>query len=674
MKSSFFVLVFFISQILFAQNNITGRVYSDSMPARYILNPDSIREHIYSGIPAPIKNGEYPRRALNFAHQQSTYITQSIADGTVYSDWKELEDYLNAILQKVMPPELRKDSMIHVYLVKDGSFNAYMTASGHAFVHIGLLAEVPDEATIAGILLHELGHYYKRHSLYTFMEAEAGTFDSGLFGFNRSRNRFSVKNEIQADSIAAEWMKNSGYSLEGLVQGFRTMYRIERNLLKQMEQDWELKEVTHPQSIKRLEKLVEYSNKNKGSGSKNFIISEALFNKFKEEVKPEILKTHMANFEYKACLQKAFRFHLFDPDNTTYIYYILESIRRSAYLNTDIWKELFITNMYYDSINVNDHRHKQKMTTNLFQKFELDIIPIDPRDGVKIKAKFYWKDTPKFTTYEEAYNFFYFVGNSLGCKECILSNALSFTSDTASRNKFLLKYLSQGDVLHREYATNLYNETIFKNLSNSQRIIAFNEPEVSIGQGYESIPIPDKNNAFKSITDSIMKYQPSKIAFYFPEFKRTHLNDYLKLIALQNFSMELTISKGEKTELHILDPDYWEMFHKYNVNEIDFVQCRYSETRASDKSLEGYRKILSVDFDGLLNQKGNERYLGVLVTSVREKDKSLMKVRHYNGAQQFNNKSNNFDQIIKTMRREIAMKETQAIEADGRYRLNYNIK
>lgn len=659
---------------LHSQSTITGRVYNDTMPAKYFLDPDSVQEHIFNAIPAYIRNGEYPRRVLNHAHLQSVYFTQSVADGKIYSDWKELEDYLNAILQRVLPPELKKDSLIHIYVSRDGYFNASMSGSGNGFVNIGLLPEVPDEATIAGILLHELGHYYKRHSLNTFLEAEAGNFDNGVFFVDRSRNRYSIKNEMQADSIAAEWMVNSGYSLEGLVQAFRAMYRIDRNLLKQIENEWELKEVSHPQSSKRLERLVEFSNKHKADGGKNFIISEVLFNKFREEVKPEILKSHLSNFEYKACLQKAFRFHLFDPDNTTYIYYIMESIRRSAYLNTDLWKENFITNMYYDSIMVDGHKHKQRMTTGLFEKFDLDIIPIDPREGIKLKARFYWRDTPKFKTYEEAYNFFYYLGNKLNCSECILSNALSYTGDTASRNKLLLQYLSGDKILHRQYATDLYKGNIFKALSNTQRIVVFDEPEALVTQGYEKIPLLDPKYAFKPVTDSILKNSPNKTGFYLPQFKKTHLNDYLKLKALEDFSMVSTVSKGEKTELYILDPEYWEMFNKYKVNEIDFVQYRYHEERAFDKSYDGYRKVIGTDFATTLNQKNYTRYLEVYVTSVRVKEKSLMKIRHYTGEKELSIKSNAFDQMVKIIRSEMALKETRAIENDGKYRLDYGIK
>jgi predicted Zn-dependent protease len=71
-----------------------------------------------------------------------------------------------------MPPELEKDSVIHAYLVKDGHFNAAMTPFGIMYVNVGLLVELPSEASLASVFTHELAHYYLRHSLKRFIKEE----------------------------------------------------------------------------------------------------------------------------------------------------------------------------------------------------------------------------------------------------------------------------------------------------------------------------------------------------------------------------------------------------------------------------------------------------------------------------------------------------------------------
>ena len=668
------LLIILFSKITFAQNlNKSERVCSDTLPKKFILDKDKLREHIFKGIPYSIRTGEYSRRALNFAHTNACRVSDFISSGIVYSDWDELETYLNNILQKVMPPELKNDSVIHAYVVRDGSYNAGMAATGHIFVNIGLLAEVPDEATIAGILSHELGHYYFKHSLYSFLAEEAGEFDGGIFATGRPESKFSVKNETQADSVAAVWLQKSGYNLEGLVSAFKTMNRIDRNYIKQLPGEWTLKETTHPLSEKRLATLYDFYNKSKEHLGKNFLVDEALFYKLKEEVKPEILKSLLNDFSYNDCIQNAFKYHLFDPDNSTYIYYIMEGIRRKCYMNSEVWKELFITNMYYDSTFENGERHKEKMTDNLFKKFDLDIITIDPRDGMKLKARFYWKGQPKFTTYEGAYTFFFNLSQALNCHECLLSNALSYTADidSASRNKYLLSYLSFDDIRQKDFAKNLYNGTLTKCLKND-KITAFNEPNTLIEQGYEKIPLPDKNNLFMVVMDSCMNKNTNRVPLYLPFYKKDNINDYRAFIALQDFSFEVLISKGEKTELHILDPKYWEMFHKYNVNEIEFVNYRYYEVRQKETSIKEHQKIIDTDYSYILSKNTSLKYMDVLITSVREIDNSIMKIRSVSVNNKLNSKTASIDQMAALISSEIALKETRAIEADKKFRYHNN--
>lgn len=670
------VLVFFLffANLSFSQiAGKLGRTYSDVLPERFVVDNENLRKHIFNGIPAAIRNGEYPRRALNFAHSSALGISELISGGTVYSDWDELEEYVNKILQTVMPPELQKDSMIHAYITRNGNYNAFMTPSGHTFIHVGLIAEMQDEATLAGVLSHELAHYYLRHSLNRFMAEEAGEFDQGIISTGSVRKKFSVHQELQADSLAAIWLQKAGYTSQGLISGFKNMHRMERNILKKMQLEWTLKERTHPLSEKRLKQLYKIVEQQEYNNGKLFIIDELKFYRLKEEVKPEVLKSLINDFDYYDCIEKSFKYHLFDPDNPTYVYYLMESIRRNAYMNVDIWKELFITNRYYDSVMVNGETHKEKMTDHLFKKFDLDIISIDPRDGVKLKARFYWRDKPKFTTYEEAYNFFFLVGQALNCKECVLSNALSYTNikDRPLRNKYLEQYLAYDSISYKNFAKCLLKDSINKSLPNS-KIIAFDELSLNVKEGYELINLPDKDHLFKQTIDSVMKTSKNRTACYLPEYKFQNLNNFNELIALQRFSIMSTVSKGEKTELHILDPRYWDLFHKLKVNEIEFVFSRYHEVRAKDVSIDGYQKIIDTDVAKVLGQTRQTKYFDVLISSVREIENAAMKIRYYQGENKLNDKEKTSDQIARIIKYELSIKEIRAAEQDKKFRYNNN--
>ncbi|HEX8515541.1 MAG TPA: M48 family metallopeptidase [Bacteroidia bacterium] len=660
----------------FAQTANFGRPTSDTLPAKFLLDVPSLREHIYKGIPQNIKEGEYERDAVRFAHNNACSITELISNGEVYSDWPEIEAYVNEILTKVMPDELKKDSVIHAYVTRDGSPNAFMTPSGHTFIHIGILPNFNNEASFAAVLCHELAHYYLRHSLNTFIKREHGKFDMGLFGSARfslsSLN--SIRNELQADSIAMVWLHNSGYSVEGMISSFEFMHRNERNVIKQREDDWELTESSHPLSIKRLEAMREFYNKHKSNNGKNFLVSETLFTTFKEAAKPEILKYYLDGISYNACIDNAFRFHLYDPDNSVYVYYLMEAIRRKCYLAPDKWNKLFITDNYYDSISVDNHRHKEKMTDHLFKKFDFTILKIPPSEAVKVKARFYWRDLPKFTTYEEAFVFFYNLSQALNCHECVLTNALSFTKDKEARNRLIDKYLAFTDIKHRDFAVCLKEGTITKKL-NDRKLLCFNNFMFNIQQAGERVQVQyrpeDEKNVLQPVLDSVMLTQKSRTPLMLHSLKYNQLNKYNFLAELQNFSYTRIISQGEKTELHIFNPSYWEFLLENKVNEIEFLNAiYYDEYNGRQATGAEYMKIASSGMSDLFGHQTNIRTYRIFISSIRQVDNSLMKVRYGSEEVKLKTKDSLKPMLISGIRYELSMKEKFAKERDAHNKYN----
>jgi Zn-dependent protease with chaperone function len=144
----------------------------------------------------------------------------------------ELDAYTRGVVERLIgraAPELR------IYLMRDASFNAAMFPSGMMIVNTGVLVRVRSEAQLAAVLGHEVGHYFRKHSLdrhrdmrhKTALSAaaasaeRAGTYDwaPGMGSWNlitqaimESVFRFSQEQESEADAFALMLMARSGYA------------------------------------------------------------------------------------------------------------------------------------------------------------------------------------------------------------------------------------------------------------------------------------------------------------------------------------------------------------------------------------------------------------------------------------------------------------------------------
>ena len=137
---------------------------------------------------------------------------------------------LNAYVRDIMC-RLAKDHCpdVRTYIVRNAQFNASMAPNGMMEVWTGLLLRCGDEAQLAAILGHEMGHYLRSHTVERWRDArnksDFGTFlglglaVAGLGAFGSlaqlalvaSSYGFSRDQEREADEIGLELMSKAGY-------------------------------------------------------------------------------------------------------------------------------------------------------------------------------------------------------------------------------------------------------------------------------------------------------------------------------------------------------------------------------------------------------------------------------------------------------------------------------
>jgi predicted Zn-dependent protease len=137
---------------------------------------------------------------------------------------------LNAYVRDIVC-RLGKDHCpdLRTYIVRTAQFNASMAPNGMMEVWTGLLLRCGDEAQLAAILGHEMGHYLRSHTVERWRDArnksDFGTFlglglaVAGLGAFGSlaqlalvaSSYGFSRDQEREADEIGLELMSKAGY-------------------------------------------------------------------------------------------------------------------------------------------------------------------------------------------------------------------------------------------------------------------------------------------------------------------------------------------------------------------------------------------------------------------------------------------------------------------------------
>ncbi len=140
--------------------------------------------------------------------------------GATFAD-PRLDAYLQSIVDRVYP-EFK--GTLHVHALKSTDPNAFMMANGSAYVQLGLLNQLQDEAQLATVLAHEGAHFLRRHSYREHEQIQsAAVFGAmvGLAGIPLVGNLvayssiygYSRDMEHEADMYGLAHLRTSGYDV-----------------------------------------------------------------------------------------------------------------------------------------------------------------------------------------------------------------------------------------------------------------------------------------------------------------------------------------------------------------------------------------------------------------------------------------------------------------------------
>lgn len=140
---------------------------------------------------------------------------------------REINDYINAIGQRLAAKSDRADIPYTFQVVADRGINAFATMGGFVYINEGTILAADNEAQLASVIGHEIGHITGRHAIRQMRQTAVTRGVATAAGLDRNnavkigtelalRRPKSRKDEFDADSRGLAMLKQAGYAPSGM--------------------------------------------------------------------------------------------------------------------------------------------------------------------------------------------------------------------------------------------------------------------------------------------------------------------------------------------------------------------------------------------------------------------------------------------------------------------------
>jgi predicted Zn-dependent protease len=175
---------------------------------------------------------------IQMGQEASKQVAQSIG---LYDD-PAAQAYVTALGKRMADQSERPNLPWEFHVVDDASVNAFAIPGGFIYVTRGLMTSINDEAELATVLGHEIGHVTNRHSVQQISKAQLAQLGLGIgsilssdiarFGQLASAGlsllflKYSRDAENQADQAGFRYALDQNYDVREMSDVFETLDRI----------------------------------------------------------------------------------------------------------------------------------------------------------------------------------------------------------------------------------------------------------------------------------------------------------------------------------------------------------------------------------------------------------------------------------------------------------------
>lgn len=188
------------------------------------------------------------KRELSFMSEQQEIALGQQADAEVRRDMgvyddPELQRYVSDIGMRLARVSHRPNLPWTFTVVDNAAINAFALPGGYIYITRGILPYLADEAELAGVLGHEIGHVTARHAAQQYTRATGGSIGLlalGIFvpgarpfgdlastGMGLLFLKYGRDDEVQADGLGLEYSSTSGWDPNGVPRFLGTLSKVD---------------------------------------------------------------------------------------------------------------------------------------------------------------------------------------------------------------------------------------------------------------------------------------------------------------------------------------------------------------------------------------------------------------------------------------------------------------
>lgn len=157
-------------------------------------------------------------------------------------DDPEIRDYVSGVGARLVASSHDPEATFTFRVLDDPLVNAFALPGGYVYLTRGILAHLQDEAAMAGVLGHEIGHVTARHSAqrYTQQVIWGAGLELGSLAVDASPDleaalgsaaqllllKYSRDDEREADDLGVQYAGKLGYDTTSMAAFFTTLERL----------------------------------------------------------------------------------------------------------------------------------------------------------------------------------------------------------------------------------------------------------------------------------------------------------------------------------------------------------------------------------------------------------------------------------------------------------------